>query len=65
MKPTTTEKLNLRLLVADTLLRDLYSDWLTMAEQDIEDGGKDTTKLYLRCSKYFEDNGIPYGEVVR
>ena len=58
MKPTTTEKTSIRLLIADTLLRDLYHDWMTMVEQDIEDGGEDTSKLYHRCRRYFEDNGI-------
>ena len=58
MKPTTTEKTNIRLLIADTLLRDLYHDWMTMVEQDIEDGSEDTNKLYVRCRRYFEDNGI-------
>ena len=58
MKPTTTEKTNIRLLIVDTLLRDLYHDWMTMVEQDIEDGSEDTNKLYVRCRRYFEDNGI-------
>ena len=58
MKPTTTEKTNIRLLIVDTLLRDLYNDWMTMVEQDIEDGNEDTNKLYVRCRRYFEDNGI-------
>ena len=40
MKPTTTEKTNIRLLIVDTLLRDLYHDWMTMVEQDINESQK-------------------------
>ena len=61
MKPTTTEKTNIRLLIVDTLLRDLYNDWMRTVEKDPDGTPKrseDTNNLYVRCRRYFEDNGI-------
>jgi len=52
------DKLKIRLLVADTLLRDVFEDWLTLVEQDLNDEVKDVEKLYLRGQRYFEDSGV-------
>ena len=59
---TNADKLKIRLLVADTLLRDLYHGWMATAEQDPDGTPKrseDTDNLYVRCRKYFEDSGVP------
>ena len=34
------------------LMDELFTDWITLVEQDLADGNKDATDLYDRCCDY-------------
>ena len=52
----------IRYMVSDLLLRDLFNDWVTLVEQDLEDGNADTNRLYNRAKVYFKTTSA-FGDV--
>jgi len=56
------KQMMIRYMVSDLLLRDLFSDWVSLVEQDLEDGNADAKKLYERANVYFKTTSA-WGEV--
>ena len=52
MKQTAMEKLEVRLLVSETLIEDLFNDWSKLVEKDLEEGYVDVQRLHKRCCDY-------------
>ena len=52
MNQTAMEKLEVRLLDSETLIEDLFNDWSTLVEQDLEEGNEDVQRLHKRCCDY-------------
>ena len=56
------KQMMIRYMVSDLLLRDLFDDWVTLVEQDLEDGNADTKRLYERAKVYFRTTSA-FGDV--
>jgi len=56
------KQMMIRYMVSDLLLRDLFNDWVTLVEQDLEDGNADTKRLYGRAKVYFKTTSA-FGDV--
>jgi len=56
------KQMMIRYMVSDLLLRDLFDDWVTLVEQDLEDGNADTNRLYNRAKVYFKTTSA-FGDV--
>ena len=64
MKQPPIEKLRVRLLVSKTLVEDLFHDWATLVEHELEDGNEDVRLLYNRCREYI-DTADRWGDFAR